>query len=118
MAQVPIGSPHAVAGIIHTQVFRDDTIADLQKAFFAKVDAPGFSDVIPLNNNESKEWTLPVGVPAVGNVTARVEVDDFRLLPAGSTPATAKALACKLVFRLKEIFQVTIGSVDIAASLN
>jgi hypothetical protein len=114
----PIGSPHSIAGIIHTQVLRDTTVSDPQSAFFAQIDAPGFSDVLPLNNNEFKEFHLPVGVGGLGNVTARAEVDDFRLLPAGSTPKTATALACKLVFKLEEIFQITIGSVDITASLH
>jgi hypothetical protein len=112
VAKTNVGSPHSVAGIIHVQVVRETTATNPQEAFFAQVDAPGLSDLIPLNNNEVKEWTLPVG-----NVTARAEVDDFRLLPGGSTPANATAVACKLVFRLKEIFLVTIGSLDITASL-
>jgi hypothetical protein len=115
--KTPIGSPHSVAGIIHTQVLRDDAVTDPQQAFFVQVDAPGFSDTIPLNNNEAKEWTLPVPVAGFSSPTVRAEVDDFRLLPGGTTSAKATAIACKLVFKLIEIFKITIGSVDITASL-
>ena len=118
MAKIPFGPPHSVAGIIHTQVLREETATDLQSAFFVQIDAPGLSDLIALANNQSREWALPVGVPGIpGHPTARAEIDDFRLLPAGATPQSASAIACKLVFKLKEIFSITIGSVDITASI-
>ena len=40
MALVSVGADHAIAGIIHVPIFRDDMATDPQKAFSAKINAP------------------------------------------------------------------------------
>jgi hypothetical protein len=115
VALVQVGPDHAIAGIIHTQIMRDDTQTDPQSAFSANINAPGVPPkTLPLNNNSSID--IPVHSGAMQG-TIHIEVDDFRVLPSGATAGNATAIACKIVFKLKEFFTVTIGSLDVTASL-
>ncbi|MGZ3503230.1 MAG: hypothetical protein ACXWNJ_04135 [Vulcanimicrobiaceae bacterium] len=119
MSTNQIGPDHVVADVIHVQIQRDPAASDAQKAFFAKINAPGFSQTLPIANGASKDYQL-AGVQIGGapvSPTVHVEVDNFRLLPAGSTAKNATAIAFLLVFRLEEIFKLTIGSIPVTASL-
>ena len=119
MANNAVGPGHVIAGLLHVQIMRDDTIADAGSAFSAQITGPGFSETLPLGNGQSKDFTLTGvhigGMPA--NPTIHVEVDNFRLVPPGSNAANASALDCLLVFKLVEIFRITIGSIPVTASL-
>ncbi|MBV8581364.1 MAG: hypothetical protein JO225_02030 [Candidatus Eremiobacteraeota bacterium] len=110
----PIGIDHAIAGIIHVQILRDPAATDPQSAFQAQINAPNFSQTLPLNNNESLSFPVHSGVI---NATVRAEVDDFTVLPQGATAANATAISCKVVFKIVEFFAITIGSVPVTASL-
>ena len=116
MAQVQVGPDHAVAGIIHVQILRDDTSTDPQTAFSAQINAPGPQQLtLPLNNGSALDFPV-----SSGNVQGQVhvEVDDFRTLPAGASAGSATAIACKIVFKLQAfIFHVVLGSVDVTAAL-
>jgi hypothetical protein len=115
MALVPVGSAHAVAGIIHVQILRDDTISDPQKAFSAQIDAPEVpQQTLPLANGSSLQFPLSSGKISG---TIRAEVDDFTALPAGATAQDVTGISCKVVFKLIEFFTITIGSVPVTASL-
>lgn len=120
MASTQVGQDHIIAGIIHVQILRDTSAADPSGAFSAQITGPGFSETLPIANGQSKEYSLAGvhigGLPA--NPTIRVEVDNFRLVPPGATSADASALAFLLVFKLVEIFQITIGSVPVSAALH
>ena len=54
MARINVGPNHTIAGIIHTQIERDDTQSDPEKAFFAAVHAPGVSFDLPLRRYGKK----------------------------------------------------------------
>ncbi|HEV3086896.1 MAG TPA: hypothetical protein VGX96_06685 [Candidatus Elarobacter sp.] len=115
MALVPVGTDHSVAGIIHVQILRDDTQTDPQQAFSAQIDAPGVpQQTLQLGNGQSLQFPVHSG-KMTG--TVRAEVDDFTVLPAGATAQTATAISCKIVFKLVEFFTITIGSVNVSASL-
>ena len=119
MATKQVGPDHAIARVIHVQIHRDDQEKDPDKAFSAHINAPGFSLVVQISNGKSTTFKLPgvnIGAAPV-DPTVAVEVDDFGLLPGGSTPATAKALHFVLVFKLVEIFRITIGSIPVTAAL-
>jgi hypothetical protein len=108
-------SDHAVAGAIHVQVVRDTTVHDPQQAFSAQINAPGFSQSLPLHNGSSVQFPIAAGVL---NGTVHVEVDDFNVLPHGATAATATAISCNVVFKLFELIaRITIGSVPVTAAL-
>jgi len=120
VAKIQVGPDHVVADVIHVQILRDTSHANPQQAFSAKINAPGFSQELQIENGASKTFQLP-GVVIAGapvSPTVHVEVDDFRLLPAGSNAANATAIACLLVFKLVEIFRLTIGSIAVTASLH
>jgi hypothetical protein len=111
----PVGPPHAIAGIIHAQILRDDTQTDPQQAFSAQINAPGVpQQTLPLNNASSIDFPISSGK---FQGTIHVEVDDFRVLPAGATGTAATAIACTVVFKLIEFFKFTIGSIPVTASL-
>jgi hypothetical protein len=113
-----VGPDHVIGGVIHVQIFRDPTISDPQKAFSAQINAPGFSDTFNISNGASQKFSVPVSIPGVpGSPTVSVQVDDFRLLPAGSTAQNATALAFLLVFKIVEFFQITIGSIAVTSGL-
>ena len=115
MALVPDGPQHTVAGVITVQVMRDDTQTDPQKAFSAQIDVPSVpQQTLPLNNGSSLNFPVHSGK---FNGTIRAEVDDFQLEPNGASPADATGLACKIVFKLQEFFWITLGSVNVTASL-
>ena len=114
-----IGPDHVIGGVIHVQILRDPSKTDPQQAFSAQINAPGFSQTLQVSNGASKTFQIPGvsigGIPA--SPTVLVEVDDFRLLPAGATGQNATAIAFNLVFKLVEIFRLTIGSIPVTASL-
>jgi hypothetical protein len=111
----PVGPPHAIAGIIHAQIFRDETQTDPQQAFSVQINAPGVpQQTLPLNNAAALDFPISSGT---FHGTIHVEVDDFRLLPAGASGAAATAIACTVVFKLVEFFTLTIGSIPVTASL-
>jgi hypothetical protein len=115
MALIQVGPDHAIAGVIHTQIMRDDTQTDPQHAFSANINAPGVPpQTLPLNNNSSINIPVHSGVM---NGTIHVEVDDFQVLPSGATAGNATAISCKVVFKLVEFFSITLGSVNVTASL-
>jgi len=119
MALTPIGPPHNIGNVFHTQILQDKSVNDATKAFFAEVTGPnGLQKQVPLNNSTSMD--IPIsgipGFPLAPNL--HVEVDNFMLLPAGSTPTTAHSLSCLVVFKVKELFSLTIGSVPVSASLS
>jgi|SRR5947209_12297439 len=114
MARTNVGPDHVVAGIIHTQIQREAAEPDQGKAFFALINAPGTSFDLPLQNGASIDRPISSGAM---HGDLHVEVDDFRLVPAGATAATATALACKVVFKLRSFFSVTLGSIDVTAAL-
>jgi hypothetical protein len=115
MAQVPVGSDHSIAGIIHVQILRDDTQADPQQAFTAQINAPAVpQQTLPLANGSALDFPIHSGK---FQGTIHVEVDDFSVLPAGAGAGAATAIACKIVFKLVEFFSFTIGSIPVTASL-
>jgi len=115
MAQNPVGSDHSIAGIIHVQIFRDDTQTDPQQAFSAQINAPQVpQQTLPLNNNASLDFPIHSGK---FQGTIHVEVDDFTVLPHGAAAGQATAISCKIVFKLIEFFKFTIGSIPLTASL-
>jgi hypothetical protein len=107
-------SDHAIAGVIHVQILRDSAIHDPQKAFSAKINAPGVSETLPLNNQSSVDFAVSTG-PVQGKI--HVEVDDFNVLPHGATAGNATAITCNVVFKLIEIVRITLGSVPVTAAL-
>jgi len=110
MAWTNVGPPHPIAGgILSTQIQRDTSATDPEKAFQAVISG-ALSATIPVANGESKEFPWKAG-------KLRVEIDNFTLLPPGSTPATATHLSALAVFKVIEIFVVTLGSVPISAQL-
>lgn len=113
-----VGPDHVIGDVIHVQIFRDPSVTDPNQAFSAQINAPGFSKVMNIANGVTQTFSIPVsmaGLPA--NPTISVDVDNFRLLPAGSNAQTATALAFLLVFKVVEIFHITIGSIPVTASL-
>ena len=112
MALIPV-SDHAIAGVIHVQVLRDDTATDPQSAFSATINAPGVSQSLPLNNGSTLEFPISSGSL---RGTIRVQVDNFTVLPAGATAGNATAISALIVFKLIEIFSITIGSVPVTAA--
>jgi hypothetical protein len=110
MAWTNVGPAHPVAGgILSTQIQRDTAQTDPQKAFQAVVSG-ALSATVPIANGVSKEYPWKTG-------TLRIEIDNFTLLPPGSTPANATHITALAVFKVIEIFTVTIGSVPISADL-
>jgi hypothetical protein len=115
MAQVPVGSDHSIAGIIHVQILRDDTQTDPQQAFSAQINAPAVpQQTLPLNNAAVLDFPIHAGH---FSGTIHVEVDNFTVLPHGADAATATAISCTIVFKLIEFFRFTIGSIPLTASL-
>lgn len=115
MAWQQIGPDHNIGGVIHTQIFRDDQATDPAKAFKAKINGPNFSEDFAIANGASVDYPLPVA----GGHSVHVEVDNYNLLPGGSTPQNATALSFLLVFRVRigGIINITVGSVPVTASL-
>jgi hypothetical protein len=110
MAWTNVGPAHPIAGgILSTQIQRDGGVTDPQKAFQVVITG-ALSATVPIANGESKSFPWKTG-------TLRVEIDNFTLLPPGSTPATATHLTALAVFKVIEIVVVTIGSVPISAAL-
>jgi hypothetical protein len=115
MAALPVGPAHAIAGVIHAQIFRDPAQTDPGQAFSVQINAPNCpQQTLPLNNAASLDFPISSGK---FQGTIHVQVDDFRLLPAGASGASATAIACTIVFQLVEFFKFTIGSVPVTASL-
>ena len=115
MALVNDGPAHTVAGVIHVQIVRDDAQTDAQQAFSAQIDIPSVpQQTLPLHNGSSLSFPVHTGA---FNGTISANVDDFRLEPNGATAANATGLACKIVFKLHEFFSLTLGSVNVTASL-
>lgn len=115
MALVPDGPQHTVAGVITVQIMRDDAQTDPQQAFSAQIDVPSVpQQSLPLSNGSSVSFPVHSGK---FNGTIRAEVDDFQLEPNGASPANATGLACKIVFKLHEFFLLTLGSMNVTASL-
>jgi hypothetical protein len=115
LALVPDGPPHTVAGVIMVQIMRDDAQTNSQQAFSAQIDVPSCPpQTLPLNNGSSISFPVHSGQ---FNGTVRAQVDDFTLEPNGASPADATGLACKIVFKLQEFFSLTLGSVNVTASL-
>ena len=115
MALVPVGPDRSVAGVIHVQILRDSTQTDPQQAFSAQINVPDVpQQTLQLGNGRSLEFPVRSGK---FNGTIRAEVDDFAVLPAGASAQNATAISCKVVFKLLEFFTITIGSVDVTASL-
>jgi hypothetical protein len=112
MALKPV-SDHAIAGVIHTQIQRDDAANGPQEAFFAQINAPGFSKSLPLHNGSTVDFPINAGVL---NGTVHVEVDDFNVLPHGADAAHATAISCLIVFKLVAILRVTLGSIPVTAA--
>jgi hypothetical protein len=113
----PIGPPHVVGGVIHTQVLEDASQSDPNQRFWAAINVPGLNEQIQISNNQSKEIKLPVSVAGFANPTLQVKVENFNLLPAGSNASNATALSFLLVFRIVEVFYLTVGSVPVTANL-
>jgi hypothetical protein len=115
MALVLVGGDHSIAGVIHVQILRDSTQTDPQKAFSAQINAPEVpQQTLQLGNGQSLQFPISSGK---FNGTIRAEVDDFTVLPAGASAQNATAISCKVVFKLLEFFTITIGSVNVTASL-
>jgi len=115
MATIPVGPPHSIAGIIHAQILRDPAQTAPAQAFSAQINAPGVpQQTLPLNNAASIDFPISSGAM---HGTIHVEVDDFRLLPAGASGTAATAIACSVVFKLVEFFKITLGSIPVTASL-
>lgn len=114
-----VGPDHIVAELLHVKILRDVSNNDPQSAFSAQIVGPGIDTTIQIGNGVTKDLQLSgvqiSGIPA--NPTIRMEVDNFRLVPPGATPQNASALAFLLVFKLIEIFKITIGSVPVTAAL-
>jgi hypothetical protein len=115
MALVPVGTDRSVAGVIHVLILRDSTQTDPQQTFSAQINAPEVpQQTLRLGNGQSLQFPVRSGT---FNGTIRAEVDDFAVLPAGASAQNATAISCKVVFKLLEFFTITIGSVDVTASL-
>ncbi|HEV3154413.1 MAG TPA: hypothetical protein VGZ02_11460 [Candidatus Baltobacteraceae bacterium] len=118
MAGIQVGPDHVIGGVIHVQILKDPAKPG-EQAFSAQINAPGFSDAIAISDNASKQFRLP-GVTIAGapvSPTVLVQVENFTLLPAGASASNATALSFLLVFKLVEIFRITIGSIPVTASL-
>ena len=116
---VKVGPDHVIGGVIHVQILKESNPQNAQEPFVAQVNAPGFSDTVNIANGASKEFQLP-GVVIAGapvNPTVLVEVDNYGYLPSGASAKDAKQVAFLLVFKLVEIFRITIGSIPVSASL-
>lgn len=115
MALVPDGPAHTIAGVITVQIVRDDAQNDPQQAFSAQINVPTVPpQTLPLRNGSAQSFPVHSGQ---FNGTISAGVEDFRLQPNGASPANATGLACKIVFKLHEFFAITLGSVDVTASL-
>ena len=115
MALVQDGPQHTVAGVITVQVMRDDAQTDPQQTFSAQINVPSVpQQTLPLHNGSSLSFPVHSGQ---FNGTIKAEVNDFTLQPNGASPANATGLACKIVFKLQEFFSITLGSVNVTASL-
>jgi hypothetical protein len=111
-----VGSDHVIGGVLHVQIQRDSTQTDPEKAFSAVINGPGFSHTFQIANNASEKIQLPVKIGALaGNLL--VEVHNFTLLPANASADTATALSFLLVFKIVEIFKITVGSIPVSAAL-
>jgi hypothetical protein len=113
----PVGPPHVIGGVIHTQILEDASQSDPNQRFYADINVPGFDKQIQLGNNTSDTIKLPVSVANFVNPTLQVKVENFNLLPPGSNSSNATALSLLLVFRIVEIFYLTIGSIPVTANL-
>jgi len=113
----PVGPPHVIGGVIHVQILENASQSDPNQRFFAQINVPNLSDTLAIGDGQSQTIKLPVSVAGFGAPTLLVEVDNFTLLPAGSTSSNATALSCLLVFKIVEIFKLTIGSIPVTASL-
>jgi hypothetical protein len=115
LALVPDGPAHKVAGVILVQIMRDDAQTDPQQALSAQIDVPSVPpQTLPLRNGASQSFPVHSGQ---FNGTISATVVDFELEPKGASPANATGLACKIVFKLQEFFSITLGSVNVTASL-
>ena len=116
---VQVGPDHVVAGIIHVQIMKLSNPTNPLEPFAAQINAPGFSKSLSIADGSAEQFTLPgiiiAGAPV--NPTVRVEVDGFRYLPGGATAANATAISFTIVFKLVEIFKITIGSIPVTAAL-
>ena len=116
---VQVGPDHVVAGIIHVQIMKESNPVDPLEPFVAQINAPGFSKTVSIADGSSEEFKLP-GIVIVGapvSPTVRIEVDGFRYLPGGATAKNATAISFTIVFKLVEIFMITIGSIPVTAAL-
>jgi hypothetical protein len=118
VAKQQVGGDHIVAALLHVKIIRESSESDPNKAFSAEIIGPGFNETLPIGNGSSKTFTLSgvsfSGIPA--NPTVLAEVDDFTLVPPGP-PANASALHFTIVFKIVEIFKITIGNVPVTVSL-
>jgi len=117
MPLTPVGPPHVIGGVIHTQILQDTSQSDPNQRFWADINVPGLNKQMQIGNGQSMTVNLPVSVAGFPNPTLLVQVENFTLLPAGSNNANATALSFLLVFKIKEIFNITIGSVPVTANL-
>lgn len=113
----PVGPPHVIGGIIHVQIVEDAAQSDPNRRFSAEINVPNFAQTVPIGDGQSMNIALPVSVSGFPNPTLAVEVENFALLPGGSTTATATALSFLLVFKIIEIFKLTIGSIPVTGRL-
>ncbi|TAM65596.1 MAG: hypothetical protein EPN48_18390 [Microbacteriaceae bacterium] len=109
-------SDHVIAGLLHVQVLRDESQPDPQASFTVQIIGPGFKRTFPISNNTVEDFKLSGvhvgGIPT--DPTIRLQVENFALVPPGST---ATAIGFLLVFKLVEIFQITLGSVPVSCAL-
>ncbi len=116
---VQVGPDHVIGGVIHVQILKDSNPKDPRSPFVAQINAPGFSDTVGIVDGASKQFQLP-GVAIAGapvSPTVLVEVENFGYLPGGATIDSATAISFSLVFKLIEIFRITIGSIPVTAAL-
>lgn len=118
MPTTEIVSNHVIGGVIHVSILQDTSQPDPSKAFSAEIHAPGTSRTFAISDGASEDVTLTgVHIGGAASPTIHVEVDDFGLLPAGAAPQQATALHFLLVFKLVEIFRITLGSIPVTARL-
>jgi hypothetical protein len=113
----PVGPPHVIGGVIHTQILEDASQTDPSQRFWADINVPGLDEQMQIGNNQSMNIKLPVSVAGFASPTLQVKVENFNLAPPGSNNSNATALSFLLVFRVVEIFYLTVGSVPVTANL-
>lgn len=113
----PVGPAHVIGGVIHVQLVEDKSQSDPSHRFSAEINVPGWSKTLAIADGQALNEKIPVNVANFADPTLHVEVDDFRLLPAGTSKANATGIAFLLVFKIVEIFKITIGSIPVTASL-